>query len=449
MTAGVEPGRPAGARGGRTVALSVVAAAIAFAISLACDAAGGLLYVAIWAEEQPPLDVTAVMIPPLGSLAFGSVGAALMIRRPDLAAGWLMLGVGLLAATSWASTQYLAWGAATDTDLALGSVAAWISGLFIVAVAILIPRLLLELPDGRLATPRWRVADVLMGAILVFVVAIQLLPGPLIDWETYDNPFGIEALRGLKEPLAAAKTPFFLSVIAVLLIGCASLMARFRRARDVAREQLKWIAWSVLMIAVSFVALPVLQTAFPSLSALWGLLVYLAVLSLPLAIGIAVLRYRLYAIDRLISRTISWAIVSGTLAATFVVVELALQAILVNVNGGSTVAVAASTLAVAAAFSPVRRRVRSAIDRRFDRRRADAELVLATFRDRLRSELDLDVLRANTLETAQRAIQPSISGFWLRGEQPPSDERSTVVRRTRARPDDLAPGLAAARVSNG
>ena len=204
-----------------------------------------------------------------------------------------------------------------------------------------------------------------------------------------------------------------------LIVGFAAavvaVVVRYRRADEVERHQLKWL---IAVAAVAAVAFPVAFIVPPSPVAdaafLAGLL---ALLALPLAIGIAILRYRLYDIDRIISRTIGWAVVSGLLVGAFAILVVGLQAALTGVTQGETLAVAASTLVAFALFQPVRRTVQRAVDRRFDRSRYDAQLTADAFAERLRDEVDLDTLAAELERTVSSAIRPTAASLWLPGRE--------------------------------
>ena len=171
---------------------------------------------------------------------------------------------------------------------------------------------------------------------------------------------------------------------------------------------MKWFVASVALVAVAMLTLAAQTTEWA-----WAFLM-LAVALLPIAIGIAVLRYRLYEIDRIISRTIGWAIVTGLLVGAFALLVLGLTSVVEPITGGNTLAIAASTLVVAALFNPVRTRVQRAVDRRFDRSRYDGERLLAAFGERLRDEVDLGAISADVLATVDAAVRPTSAGLWLR-----------------------------------
>jgi hypothetical protein len=195
-----------------------------------------------------------------------------------------------------------------------------------------------------------------------------------------------------------------------------SIVIRYRRGDEVERHQLKWLIAVVTVAAVAFPvafiapASPVTDVAF--------VLGLFALLALPVAIGIAILRYRLYEIDKLISRTIGWTVVSGLLVATFALLVIGLQAVLQGMTQGDTLAVAASTLVAFALFQPVRRTVQRAVDRRFDRARYDAQQTADRFAERLRHEVDLDTLAIELEGTVRGVIRPTAASLWLPGREP-------------------------------
>jgi hypothetical protein len=225
------------------------------------------------------------------------------------------------------------------------------------------------------------------------------------------NPLGIPALRPL-DPFVIPVMSRFVDVLTV--VAGASLIVRFLRARGLERSQLKLIAWAGTLAGVCLISNAVLSPIAPWTNPVTYATGGAAACLLPLAIGIAVLRYRLYEIDRLISRTIGWAIISGTLVAAFVALVFGFQALLAPLTGGNTLAVAGSTLVVAALFAPVRSRVQRAVDRRFDRSRYEGEQLLAAFGERLRDEVDLATIRADVLATVDAAVRPARAALWLR-----------------------------------
>ncbi|HEX7472172.1 MAG TPA: hypothetical protein VF323_03750, partial [Candidatus Limnocylindrales bacterium] len=230
------------------------------------------------------------------------------------------------------------------------------------------------------------------------------------------NPLALSGLGG--QLIALLGTVSHVLGVVVLIPLIASLVVRYRRASGIERAQLKWFAY------VGLVVLPTLLLAIVTRGATSGPLLVLNGIAwvvaigglalLPVAIGIAVLRYRLYEIDRLISRTISYGVLTAIVAGLFVGFILVFQAVLAPVTGSNELAVAGSTLLAAALFQPIRRRVQRLVDRRFNRSRYDAEQTVAAFASRLRDEVDLEQLRAEILATVAATVEPSSVSLWLR-----------------------------------
>ena len=223
------------------------------------------------------------------------------------------------------------------------------------------------------------------------------------------------SLTGLTELLSTAVTVF-----AVLGLGAAALamVVRYRRGDAVERQQLKWLIAGPCVAAIAFSTALIVPS--PVVSDVAFYIALIALLALPLAIGVAILRYRLYEIDRIISRTISWALISGLLVAAFAVLVVGLQAVLVNVTQGDVdvLAVAASTLVAFALFQPIRRIVQGAVDRRFDRARYNGQRTAESFAGRLRNEVDLDTLAHELESTVVEAIHPRATSLWLPKRHP-------------------------------
>ena len=323
----------------------------------------------------------------LAGVSDASVGAVLTIRRPGNVIGLVLLLAAILLPVTFLG---FIGGAVTEgqgSHDVLAGLSALLGSLGIVPTLIIAgPLLALLFPDGRLPGPRWRWPVGAIAAMVALGSAIVVLRPGAVGESLADNPFGLadisasEPFWALGESLALAAIP------AALLLALAAVIVRVRRARGVELAQLKWfVAANVIVAALlmlSFADGATEPTVFDIL-ATWSL-------SLPaLAVGIAILRYRLFEIDRLIARTVSWAVVTGLLVGGFAVAVVALQAVLDDFIQGQTVAVAASTLVAFALFQPLRRRVQSAVDRRFDRAHYDAQRTVAEFSDRLRDEVDL------------------------------------------------------------
>jgi hypothetical protein len=342
--------------------------------------------------------------------AFVLVGALLAVRVPGNPIGPVILGSGALLASTVALGTLGVLGAAEDgVPIQLLALAALCNDLgFTVPIVVVLIGIPLIFPDGRLLSPRWRWVVVLATAAL-FAVGVSTLLGPdPIGDPPITNPFAIPELEPLMRILDA-----FASWSAVVGFGAALLavVIRYRRGDEVERHQLKWLIGVAVVAAAAF---PVAFIAPAGVVADAAFVVGLmALLALPLAIGIAILRYRLYDIDRIISRTLGWAVVSGLLLGAFGALVVGLQALLADVTQGQTLAVAASTLTAFALFQPVRRRVQGAVDRRFDRAAYDAQLTSDHFAERLRDELDLDALARELEGTVHAAVRPTTAALWL------------------------------------
>jgi hypothetical protein len=349
---------------------------------------------------------------------YGLVGGFLAIRRPRSSIGWLLLlGAWSFAVSSLstpASVAQLTSGAVSSLVMAITVVQAW-SGSPLIVVLFVIT---LTFPAGRLPIGRWGQLARFALALVVLLAVLSAF-APTISVNIPSSSSGVTVAN----PLAvfpgwpgwivlSAGPPITLLFTAA---GVASMFVRLRRARGVERAQLRWLVWSMAFIVVGFIVGLVGDSVFVNgLGGVFWLPAIVAFCLPPIAIGLAVLRYKLYEIDRIISRTISYGVITLVLAFVFVVVVLAAQAVLGPLTGSSTIAVAGSTLLVAALFQPIRRRVQRLVDRRFNRTRYDAERTVAAFAGRLRDEVDLEALRAEILATVSEAVEPSAVSLWLR-----------------------------------
>ncbi len=272
--------------------------------------------------------------------------------------------------------------------------------------ALILPVVALTFPDGRLPSSLWRwPTRGAVGALAAATILIVFTPGEIQNIMPW-NPLGIDALPVWVWALAGPLGGFGTVLISVL--GVAAVASRYRRGGGVERQQLRWFVAAVLLAVVPITVSPLGGGPLAFLLAVFGLLL------VPVSVWIAVTRYRLYEIDRLISRGLSWAVLSGVLLAVYAGGVLLLQTVLAGVIGGQTVAVAASTLLAAALFQPLRRRVQAAVDHRFNRARYDAERTATNFAERLRDEVDVDHLRTALATTAGGAVHPDGVGVWLR-----------------------------------
>ena len=354
--------------------------------------------------------VNASTIPYLLAIVVAAtVGAVLASRLPRHPVGWLLLGVGLSVAGSGVADGYARYGLVAQPGvlpaarwIAIYSPATNIIGLALVGYVLLLT------PTGSLPSPRWRWWGRLAAAgPVAFVAALTVGPGLVIPpYDTVIDPVAIPALAGAV--LVAIVAGFFLTV-AGLVVGAGSLVARFRRARGVERQQLRWLALAAALTgagaAVVGVGMAMGATAVPLFAA--GVCLAL----LPLATGAAILRYRLYDLDRIVSRTVAYGLLTVLLGLGYAVVVLGLGRLLPE---GSSLVVAAATLAVAAVFQPLRPRIQQAVDRRFNRRRHDAARIIEAFGARLRDQVDLDTLTAEVLAVVDQTMAPTRASLWLR-----------------------------------
>ncbi len=367
-----------------------------WAVSLA------LLVAAVTISEAFPSLLLVLLA--VGFAAYPTVGALVASRRPENTVGWLLCVVGLAITSSIFTEEYASYARQMQPGPLPGAeVAAYLSDVNPgVGLAILVP---LFFPDGRLPSRRWRPVVWLLGAgIAANVVGAPLEPGGT-------NPLGIELPRGLYETLSISEAVFFLAGGGGAL---ASVALRLWRARGEERQQIKWLLYAVSVTVVGGTGAAFLPA--PSSGVFWSMTL-LGFAAMPLAVGVAILRYRLYDIDLLINRTLVYASLTVALALIYLGSVVGLQATLRVLTGQeSTLAVVASTLAIAALFNPLRRRVQAFVDRRFYRRKYDAAKTLAAFNARLRDETDLDTLGRDLMGVVRDAIQPEHVSLWLRSD---------------------------------
>jgi hypothetical protein len=348
-------------------------------------------------------------------VAFATVGALVASRQPRNAVGWMFVAIGALVALSVSGGEYANYVFVEEPGAYPGGyLAGWLYVWTWFPVISLIVILPLVFPDGRPPGPRWQPA---LGAMIAGTALITALwwvrPGPMNDpdmgdWP--DNPIGIGALEGIHGPAEALGT---LMLAAFLLISAASMVVRFRRSTGDEREQLKWVTYAACVMAFAVVLSPLVGGDLGDF--LFGLTIGL----LPAATAVAVFKYRLYEIDRVISRTLVYAALTVILGAAYVGLVLVGQAVFSSFAGGSDLAIAVSTLVVAALFLPLRGRVQRLVDRRFYRRRYDAQRTLEAFGARLREEVDLDALAAELGAVVTETMQPAHVSVWRRSEALP------------------------------
>ena len=349
-------------------------------------------------------DVAAAIFP-LGLTVSAIVGGLVASRRPANPVGWFFLGSAGCLALAEVAARYATFG--LSGALAMAWLLSW---LWLPGVTLMLFFVPLYFPDGRLVSPRWRwLARVAFLFCVGGAIYSAFSPGEIQD-EGIVNPLGIEALKPVSDLLG----PFVLVVyFALLFASAASLAVRFRRSGSVERQQIKWLAFAALAIPVWFLTNAPIEAASHTLFVLMDALIVSALI--PAATGIAILRYRLYDIDVVINRTIVYGSLTVMLVALYFGGIVVLQRVFVALTGQqSTLAVVASTLAIAALFNPLRRWVQAFVDRRFYRRKYDAAKTLAAFSSRLREETDLDSLRDEVLEVVRETMQPEHASLWLR-----------------------------------
>lgn len=354
-------------------------------------------------------DLATFIVVCFAFFALPSVGALLAIRRPGNPIGWLFLTCGTGFILAIFATEYVDRHIILDANLPAIVLVDWMGTWSLtLSVSLAVLGIPLLFPDGHVPGPRWRPLAWASAVLLVVGGVAQALIDTSHGYVgRLPNPVGIGGFAG---DVAKLVTDAYLPAVVVLgLLSIASLISRFRYARDAERQQIKWFLFAgVFLISAIVIALAT------TLEAAWYA-VFVGLALLPVAAGVAILRYRLYEIDRLVSRTIAYAALTGGLVLVYVVVNLGLTTTaLSSVTSGNSVAVAASTLVVAALFTPVRRRVQHVVDRRFDRARYDAERTALEFSTRLRDEVDMGAVTADLDATVRSAVAPTQVTLWLR-----------------------------------
>jgi hypothetical protein len=385
--------------------------------------------------------LTTFAIPPtLACVSAGTVGAVLASRRPRHPVGWLLLALGLSLAISGASAAYLPYGlVARPGALPAASQVALYYPATVVAQLAFLGFVLLLTPTGSLPSPRWRWwARVAAATPVVLLLVVPVVPGRFDPrYLVVGGPVDFRAFGGLL--LVANQLALAATVLAVV-VAAGSLVVRFRRARGTERQQLRWVALVAALTGVAVLAVAALVAVGDQAMAGWAAVIGLVVP--PLGIGAAILRYRLYDLDRVISRTLAYGLLTVLLGGGYAVVVLGLGRLL---GQDSPLVVAAATLAVAAVFQPARRRVQQAVDRRFNRRRYDAARTIQVFSARLRQQVDLDTLTGELLGVVEQTMQPASVSLWLR----PSVSASPGQGRTDAPRAAPQPAAASASARTG
>jgi hypothetical protein len=382
------------------VAVTAVGSAVAFVLSArtGMDGLGAFLY-----------QGTLLVFP------FVALGTLLSLRQPANPIGWLLTFGGLTWLAGGLTASFAIMGLAEGAEPSTATlVAAFASdGIWTIGVLFSVGLPLLLFPDGRLLSRRWRpvLALMVLGAVGTFVswqVTVEPLAGLVDPNVSLTNPWGLQRLAWLTGP--AGDGSVVLLMVMTLAAG-VSIALRFRSATTVERQQIRWVRAAGLLAVASMLAYYVGATLSILPTAVFDVFSSIAIACLPVAYTVAILRYRLYDLDRIVSRTVSYAALTGMLVGTYAVLVTAVSRLTPT---GNSLTVAFATMTVAALFQPLRRRVQAMVDRRFNRARYDAARTVEAFRTRLRSQVDIDTVRADLLSVANDTMQPTSAALWLR-----------------------------------
>jgi hypothetical protein len=392
---------------------------LAFGFGAAGLLFGVLSFSARLPEGREPLLASVVVLDGLLVL-YGTLGALISSRRPRNTIGWLFCFMALLLGLLSAAYGYADYALyVRENSLPGARIAAWATN-WLPTAAVYVPAcfLFLLFPDGRPASPRWRPVIWVLAVVAAVSVFASALEPRIFTFPTVENPLGLGESVGSVASVANELTN--LTAIPAFLVSLASMILRLRRARGRERLQLKWVAYAASLTATSFAASFVTGalTDWRTASDAFFLLGVAGFASIPVAAGVAILRHRLYDIDRIINRTLVYGALTIMLALVYFGGVAALQTILRSLTEqGSQLAIVASTLAIAALFGPLRRRIQGFIDRRFYRRKYDAAKTLEAFSSRLRDEVELEVLNADLIGVVRETVQPQHASLWLRDRE--------------------------------
>jgi hypothetical protein len=350
-------------------------------------------------------------------LAYGVVGALILSRQARNRIGWLLMVIGLATALGSVTQGYYpahnANGAAELT--ALEFLVMWFNGWswWLLLGPLLL--LLLLFPTGGLLSPRWWLVVGMMALLcVIFVVFITASP----EWQdsttgqTFPNPLGLQVIPA-DVTFETIQAPWFMTLVSIVALCALSVLIRYRRSGVVEREQLKWFLYACAFFVTSYATtgLVFIGEDPPNWTGVW---LNLAFMLLPVSIGIAILRYRLFDIDVIIRKTLVYSVLTGLLALIYFGGVVLVQQLTRSITETSDLAIVVSTLAIAALFFPLRRRVQTAIDRRFYRRKYDAAKTLAAFSATVRDEVELEKLTAELLNVVNETMQPAQVSLWLK-----------------------------------
>jgi hypothetical protein len=391
---------------------------------------------------NPEVEVYGIWVQgTFGGVIYPAIGLFLASRRPEHPIGWLFCAVGLGLGLDHFCGEYAIYALlAHPGSLPAGQAAAWVSSWVWVLSAALICFLVLLFPDGRLPSGRWRPFAWLVGVAAIVGVAVEAsLPVPICEVCPIENSFGIEGLESVADLVHALVLVFWVGVLGGLAM--VSLFLRFRRASGVEHQQIKWLVFtlSLLYIGATFAYI-----VYRAPGAWWAWLVGQSLLAVgfvgvPIAMGVAIMRYRLYDIDILINRTLVYGSLTLLLAAMYfggVTLTEAIFRALTGQEEQPQLAIVVSTLVIAALFTPLRRRIQSFIDRSFYRRKYDARKTLEAFSAKLRNDSDLDALSDDLVGVVRETMQPAHVSLWLHPDPALKHKKTRAVIRESGRDEE-------------
>src|SRR5215210_568500 len=373
-------------------------------------------------RSRPDVDVYGPWVQEtVVAVTFPALGLLILSRRPKHSIGWLFCGAGLVAGLDHFCGEYAIYAQQVQPNsLPGGEISAWIVSWLWVPFNALLVFVALLFPDGRPPSKRWRPVAWLVGiTVVVGVTVAALLPVPVCNVCSIENPLGIEGLESVSDLVDTLIEAFWYGVLG--LVAVASLYVRFRQAGGVERQQIKWLAYAASLVVFGTT---LAYGVYGATGVRWTWQVGIALLAIglvgtPIAVGIAISRHRLYEIDTLINRTLVYGALTAALALLYLGGVATTQAIFRALSGQEEqpqLAIVVSTLVIAALFTHLRRRIQGFIDRRFYRRKYDARKTLEAFSVKLRDETDLDSLSEDLVGVVRETMQPAHASLWLRPE---------------------------------
>jgi hypothetical protein len=384
---------------------------------------------------NPEVEVYGIWVQgTFGGVIYPAIGLFLASRRPEHPIGWLFCAAGLVVGLDHFCGEYAIYALlAHPGSLPAGQAAAWVSSWVWVPFAALICFLMLLFPDGRLPSGRWRPFAWLVGIAAIVGVPVEaLLPVPICEVCPIENPLGIERLESVADLINALVVAFFVGVLGGLAM--VSLFLRFRRASGVEHQQIKWLVFTILVL---FIGATLAYIVYNATGAWWAWsggqsLLAVGFVGVPIAMGVAILRYRLYDIDILINRTLVYGSLTLLLAAVYfggVTLTEAIFRALTRQEEQPQLAIVVSTLVIATLFNPLRRRIQGFIDRRFYRRKYDARKTLESFSAKLRNDTDLATLSDDLVGVVRETMQPAHVSLWLHPDPALKDKKHRAAVR--------------------